>query len=432
MGAMRCFGATGVVVVMAGQVLADPVLDLYCLDQEWQQAITMLHDGRAEIWARVDDWLTQPAQAGCDRVAPEMDDWLSHPSLMWRCDLGGESSETTLTFEAVDAEKLENQFGVMTILGLVRAIEGPAVQQALDDLMTDMADVMVPLSEAIAALPPETLADLAEETADTEVPPAADPAATLTLGDLVASVSPLQNDWGLTANITMSTAPAQNDPAILVPFLQANRILQRLSGLPNGRVAASATDQVRAAVQAQADVWSTAHLPLAAARFRLFDAPFDAVTLADDSITVVDLASWRRAPGTDWQDEQDTMMLEGVNALVFFYEPQSEAVMLTEDADCTVTGSFPCTPLNGGGALENGSAIDVPASCDSETGCTFTTEKWVNDHVAVHTILRGKRANTADVTRFAESLMTRQTAAWLAAFDVDPSFDLTICAGAAE
>lgn len=390
--------------VLGPAAMADPVTELRCAEAAWQQASSALQDNRDAVWDRMNIWLDRTAQADCAALSdPDQ-------SFVWFCGEADARFEAVLSLEPVDRERLGRVQGWSFVFTLVKAFETPEMTEVFAQLEEDLTEVVEDLAAVGVTVTPT------EPEPEDEVPE-------MSLSDIMADINPLQNSLGLTATLTWPEETEENARARIDDVMRINEMLLSFErGDPTrGNTVAQATAaraQVIALAAQQADFWSDAHMPLAASRFQLFDRPMDVVRPEVGSIAVIDIASWSRTPDVGGP------MIEGVEEMVFYYDPQPGlAQSLPGDGDCKVLKTFPCPPLNGGAPEQMGVLGDIPNGCNSAEGCTFTSLRWVSDHVAVRTYLQARQADSADLEQFAARLPTLRTKSLLTAFAPDAAFD---------
>ncbi|WP_170429360.1 hypothetical protein [Ruegeria arenilitoris] len=428
------------VTLMAHAAVADPVTDLQCLEAEWSESAAKLQENRATVWQWLHDILNRPDQVACgdEDFVNANTDWQKKPEFSWTCLNGYSNLTITLSFQLPDKEKRDAARSGLMVLGAIHSISNPELINALQTAIEDTAQNIEEELEAAGidiTFHPEPESSASTKTNSEE---------TISLNDLLANALPLQNKWGLTADLVWT--PASFD----LPDDANDQIRARYLGEMRGRIenvqhidyilrsqekaqvqpgiamqnAAAAHANVVATTEEKANIWAAENLDIAARNFRLFGEEVEILQRDADSISVVDTRSWSQSPGADWQNTSDAQIAEGVNELVFYFEPQPDFERQNPaNSDCRITKTFPCPPFKGLNSAKNDLSGVWTEACETAKGCDVTTLRWINDHVVVRTHLRAKNADAAYLSRFTGKMLTLRTKSMLAAFEPDPEFD---------
>ncbi|NVO54603.1 hypothetical protein HW561_02220 [Rhodobacteraceae bacterium B1Z28] len=429
--------------------MADPVTELRCLETEWLQSVTEFRQNRADLWQWMHGFLdgSKPISCSAEAYIEETPNWNLEQEYSWRCFNVESELSVSLGFETPDAEHLDSIRGAMLGLGLAYGFSDPELVNGLKDLAGEfertISETLKDLEAQGVTITPKvpTGIDIAKKEQDSANARSKE---TVSAQDIFGSALPIQNSWGLTAQLSWhpdafevpkdmvkltDVTDVEDMRARIKNILDIQRILrdlERTQKQPGSTMQAAAAAYARAIelTEGKAHIWSREHVPLAARKFRLFGAPVQLVQREDNSISVIDMRSWSRLPETDWQSDADTPMVEGVNEVVFYYEPHPDYVDGSANVeDCKITKTFPCPPLNNSRAKTPAVIREFAEACADAVGCQINTLRWINDHVAIRTHLRARNTDATQLARFTRRLTTLRTKTLLSAFTPDPEFD---------
>jgi hypothetical protein len=427
------------VFLLASAVVADPVKDLQCLEAEWSESIAELQENRAMVWQWMHSLINRPDQVDCSDkdFVSKKPDWLTQPEYSWTCLNGQSDLTTTLSFRLPDEEQRNAARDGLAVLGKIDRISNPHVTGALQ---TAIEDVAQKFEETLVELEAAGVAHRPKNSAFAEAPSEE----ALSISDLLVNALPLQNRWGLTADLAWTPAspeiPESRNDLARSQFLTDLRtrignlrhidyILKSFEETHLGpgiamQNASAAYASAVAVTEQKAEVWASENLGIAARSFRLFGEKVDLLQRDKDSISVTVIRSWSKSPGTDWDSTTDAQCAEGVNELVFYFQPQPVFERQNSgNGDCRITKSFPCPPFKKSNTIQNFLSDDWNEGCGNAEGCRITSLRWINDHMAIRTRLRAKNADAAYLSRFAARMLTFRTKTLLTASEPDPEFD---------
>ncbi|WP_341365745.1 hypothetical protein [Yoonia sp. BS5-3] len=408
---------------------ADTVTELRCLEAAWQSTVAEYQENRDAVWAKMTNWLQAPAQQGCRKTVDDLTD----ETFSWQCSIGSQDVKTTLQFRHVDREYTRIYRWDRIYAARSAAFDQISDALSLDPVVFDQwADAVF---AADAHLRPEHYR-----------PPVAGRSNKQRLEQHLANFDALYRYAGYNANPIGSVGneqglfahvkwPDVTEAALfdrVLHYVDTFHLLQQLEdpSLGAGQAGMAAADRFQEMIRLSVSLsnyWIEANSENVitvndAPSFALFDQPRNIRQTNEISTSVYDTASFT-------QTTQGPFIVGG-NQLVFYYLPQPNADEVTAIGhSCERDGTFPCPPL---GALTSNVPsvmLDPPEQCETDAGCRFTSERWINDHVAVVTHLQAREANEEEIVAFANSLLTLTTRSNLTAFEPQPDFDpMTECA----